>query len=278
MQRGLLGVLILPLQPTHLWHTNTLCKHTHTHAHCAHHRPCALHLPCASAGLHLLAYENELSSTQLNHLYLREPALLQPDLDACTGYELHAATHTNPRLRLSDGEQRRVLGAPLASPDKPAWQRLKQYKPIEAPVQFIVVPEAVRQWEQQLSALLVQPATQTGQSATTASIAEGIKTRGRGKWARSDADEPAPPPPAPAPAAYPLKLSGRAGPLEKDLHRELKESWEAHVRTPVAAQISEATGATVTRMKVSLWTLCRVIYNCACIHCNAAVACYAIVL
>lgn len=192
----------------------------------------------AHAGLPLVCHELELSSTQLSHLHLLDPDQPLPDEDACTHYDLHTPSHTHPRMRLTDGEHMRVLGAPLSQPEKPLWKQLEQYKPIEMPAQCIVATNQVAAWEQALCSLVVHVGT------------EGIAPRPRLRGRPPKSPKPAPQHTAVQSEPYPLEPSGSAGPLETDMHRELKDSWDAHVKTPVATGLRDGAEAIVASIQV----------------------------
>jgi hypothetical protein len=173
-------------------------------------------------GLRLLVHDVLASSSQLQHLYSdsssgtskgnllsaaagEEAAALDPD--AATAYLLQArrvlpgGLCLNPRLQLSASEEQWLLhtAGPLSSSSSssssssklvPAWRRYGLFNPVQQLPQFPVDASFVKDTEQQLQQLVVPAAKQA--------IPE-----------------------------YPLRYSQDL-PLEKEMHEELKGSWECH--------------------------------------------------
>ena len=182
-----------------------------------------------AAALPLVAHDVQASATQLS--FLHSPGLIAEDMatpglgeDLATAY-MAERKGGNMRLLLLDGEAAHAqLGSLLPQPcPLPAWQRLGHYPAVDVP-ECPVSSEAV----QHLEAAILQLAKLTTQ-----------RSQGRPKRRQYL-------------PAYPLVVRADATPLEKDMHRELQESWEAHYQssTPCNVDVLAAVRLDVPAMEV----------------------------
>lgn len=150
-----------------------------------------------AAGLSLLTEELQLSATQLYELHfpygapedVPPPPILSSDDATAYLQERLQFGGTNPRLLLTPGEEKRVLGCQRATPPVPSWLRMGQFNAIEVP-ECPIGPEVVPALEKGLCGLVNR------------SLVNVLP-------------------------AYPLSLIGST-PLEGEMHGELEESWNAH--------------------------------------------------
>ncbi len=153
--------------------------------------------------LHLVAHELALGAWHVHHLHgnVAAPAPWL-EADAATSYvqQQRAARVTDHpqsvRLRdaLTPEEERRVLGTCGAAPDVPAWAREGLFTPVAALPACPVAADAVAAAEERLTRLL--------------------------RFRPPHAGGPAP--------SYPLQQAAGSTPLERDMHLELQQSWDAH--------------------------------------------------
>jgi hypothetical protein len=195
-------------------------------------------------GLRLLVHDVLASSNQLQHLYAdsssgsstgkadrspsaaaaarEEAAALDPD--AATAYLLQARRVLpggfclNPRLQLSGSEEQWLLhaGEPISSSSKrvPAWRRFGLFNPIQELPQIPLEAAFVKDTEQQLQQGVVPAAKQ-----------EIPK--------------------------YPLQYN-KDLPLEKEMHEQLKRSWECYHSHPEPTEVVPGAAEIMRQLQVTI--------------------------
>lgn len=166
-----------------------------------------------------------LSSTDVHFLHKPDdlpPELPAMDRDAFSAYSqqqrqahrLHQLSGCfSPRNLLTSVEEQRVMGTFRAATWPPAWMLRDRHQ-----------------------TLRVQPC------ATDPGLVAATEQRLRGLVVETAAPRSAPP--------YPLALGSDAQPLERDMHQELRESWEAYHSLPVAASVAPGAGQVIAESQV----------------------------
>jgi hypothetical protein len=203
-------------------------------------------------GLRLLAHDLLASSVQLQHLYPSSSSKgshrasasttaaaeedsrfeVQLDPDAATAYKVQAGRvlpggfSLNPRLQLSAFEEQRLLHKrPLTSAGSSsvtsAWRCYGLFNPIQQLAAFPVDAGMVQDIEQQLQQLVVPAAAPEGSASIT--------------------------------PEYPLTYNTDL-PLEKEMHEELKHSWECHHRHPEPTEVVPGSDRTILQLQVRTCT------------------------
>lgn len=193
--------------------------------------------------LPLLAHELEASTQQLSFLPWASTglaggarnevqAVLEPlHKDALTWYTQQAALCTgpwgaNPRHQLTGGEHVRLLGQPQPlPPPQPDCLRRKLCAPTSVqpcPVAYNIVAN----YEQALAKLVIEPPAAAAAAAAAATATAA----------------------SPAIPLYPLRPLNPGKPLEVEMHRELKASWDLHHALPRPTQVVPGCGKEVKRM------------------------------